>query len=127
MGPYRLQTRCLPEGARAPTSLLRPMQSQQVTRLHAAGTTRVEWYCITQLVVRREYQELRPATTLLSMLDGGDDVFGIMGSQPAACKALSNAFRGESAQIRRTLRETKPPRSWRPLGSRRQWNGMRVD
>lgn len=95
MDPYRLQTRCLPEGARALTSLLRPMQSQQATRLHATGTTRVEWYCITQLVVRREYRELRPATTLLSMLDGGGDVFGIMGSQPAACKALANAFRGD--------------------------------
>ncbi|ROT40875.1 hypothetical protein SODALDRAFT_330601 [Sodiomyces alkalinus F11] len=48
---------------------------------------------ITQLVVHRKYRERRLATTLLlSLFDEKDEVFGIMSSHPAACKALVKAF-----------------------------------
>jgi hypothetical protein len=51
---------------------------------------------ITQLVVHRDYRERRLATTLLlALLDSGDDIFGIMSSHPAACKALARAFGSE--------------------------------
>ncbi|KAH7162634.1 hypothetical protein B0J13DRAFT_15420 [Dactylonectria estremocensis] len=48
---------------------------------------------VTQLVVQSEFRERGIATSLLAnCLDKNDDVFGIMSSHPAACKALGKAF-----------------------------------
>ncbi|POS75360.1 hypothetical protein DHEL01_v206246 [Diaporthe helianthi] len=47
---------------------------------------------VTQLVVHSDYRERRLATLLLSyLIDNDDDIFGIMSSHPAACKALAKA------------------------------------
>lgn len=50
---------------------------------------------ITQLVVHSDYREQSIATTiLLNLIEPEDDVFSIMSSHPAACKALSKAIGG---------------------------------
>lgn len=55
---------------------------------------------VTQLVVHSDYRERRLATTLLShLIDNDDDVFGIMSSHPAACKALAKAVGGMRDRI----------------------------
>ncbi len=53
---------------------------------------------ITQLVVRSYFRQRRIATSLLLNCVGeNDDVFGIMSSHPAACKALAKALGGMHA------------------------------
>ncbi|KAL2752782.1 hypothetical protein ACRALDRAFT_1052572 [Sodiomyces alcalophilus JCM 7366] len=90
----RLRAQCLPEGSR---SSYARVTVDGVLAGHAFacrwqyGDRHVFW--VTQLVVHREYRERRLATTLLLALQQGqDDVFGIMSSHPAACKALAKAF-----------------------------------
>lgn len=54
---------------------------------------------ITQLVVHRDYRERGLAAGLLNEVrQDKDDVYGVMGSHPAACLAAAKAFGSESAQ-----------------------------
>lgn len=48
---------------------------------------------ITQLVVHRDYRRRGLATSLLrEVAKDGDDMFGIMSSNPVACLAFANAY-----------------------------------
>lgn len=51
---------------------------------------------ITQLVVHRGYRERGLAAGLLNELrQASDDIYGVMGSHPAACLAAAKAFGSE--------------------------------
>jgi len=48
---------------------------------------------VTQLVVHRDYRERGLAVGLLNELrQGGDDMYALMSSHPAACLAAAKAF-----------------------------------
>ncbi|CAG9945410.1 unnamed protein product [Clonostachys rosea f. rosea IK726] len=94
MSASRLRAQCLPEGSRssyARVTVNGTLAGHAFACRWQCGDRQVCW--ITQLVVHRDYRERRLATTLLlALLDSGDDIFGIMSSHPAACKALARAF-----------------------------------
>ncbi|POR34624.1 Uncharacterized protein TPAR_05183 [Tolypocladium paradoxum] len=94
MSAARLRAQCLPEGSE---SLHVQIALGGVLAGHAFACRwkyqerQVLW--ITQLVVHSDFRERRLATSLLlNCLDDDDEVFGIMSSHPAACKALAKAF-----------------------------------
>lgn len=96
MSAARLREQCLPEGSAGAyvTVTINGVLAGNVfaCRWQHAGR-QVCW--VTQLVVHSDYREQRLATVLLSSLIGvDDDVFGIMSSHPAACKALAKAIGG---------------------------------
>lgn len=92
----RLRAQCLPEGSRS-TYVMVTIDGVLAGNAFACrweySGRQVCW--VTQLVVHSDYRERRLATSLLStLIDPDDDVFGIMSSHPAACKALAKAVGG---------------------------------
>lgn len=89
----RLKAQCLPEGSRS--SYVRVavdgiLAGNAFACRWQYGDRQVCW--ITQLVVHRGYRERNLATAmLLALQNSNDDIFGIMSSHPAACKALAKA------------------------------------
>jgi len=94
MSAARLRAQCLPEESRssyAKVTVDGVLAGNAFACRWQYGDHQVCW--VTQLVVHRDYRERRLATTLLlALLDNNDDIFGIMSSHPAACKALAKAF-----------------------------------
>ncbi|KND91832.1 hypothetical protein TOPH_03363, partial [Tolypocladium ophioglossoides CBS 100239] len=94
MSASRLRAQCLPAGSRSSYARV------TVDGVLAGNAFACRWrykgrqvFWVTQLVVHRDYRERRLATTLLlALLENDDDIFGIMSSHPAACKALAKAF-----------------------------------
>lgn len=96
MSTDRLRAQCLPEGSRS-TYVMATIDGVLAGNLFACrweyAGRQICW--VTQLVVHSDYRERRLATSLLSnLIDNDDDVFGIMSSHPAACKALAKAVGG---------------------------------
>jgi GNAT superfamily N-acetyltransferase len=96
LSTLRLRNQCLPDGV--PCTHVRVLlEGKLVGHVFAArwvtetGKT-VCW--VTQLVVHTNYRERGLATALLRRLkeNGEDDIYGIMSSHPAACKAAAIAF-----------------------------------
>lgn len=87
----RLRTQCLPEGSRSSYARITidgVLAGNAFACRWKYGDRQVCW--ITQLVVHRDYRERNLATTLLlALCQQEDEIFGIMSSHPAACKALA--------------------------------------
>ncbi|KAK2036412.1 hypothetical protein LZ31DRAFT_536413 [Colletotrichum somersetense] len=93
MGADRLRAQCLPDGSSSTyvtVSINGVLAGNAFACRWEHAGRQVCW--VTQLVVHSDYRERRLATTLLlTLIDDDDDVFGIMSSHPAACKALAKA------------------------------------
>ncbi|KAH6889408.1 hypothetical protein B0T10DRAFT_404855, partial [Thelonectria olida] len=89
-----LRAQCLPDGSRSCYARIvvdGVLAGNAFVCRWTYGDRQVCW--VTQLVVHTDYRERRLATALLIALqDSDDDIFGIMSSHPAACKALVKGF-----------------------------------
>jgi hypothetical protein len=96
LSTLRLRNQCLPDGV--PCTHVRVfLEEKLVGHVFAAQWTAEtgETVCwVTQLVVHADHRERGLATALLMHLkeNGNCDVYGIMSSHPAACKAAATAF-----------------------------------